>query len=119
METGVQRCSRLVAALEDLAQEESTALAHRDFSAVLTLQERAGPLISFLAAATETDRAELIDRLEALHSRRERTHRALTAELEGTRRALQETSVAQNRVAQVAPAYGRPSFSRPQLFAVG
>jgi hypothetical protein len=119
METGIQRCSRVIAALEDLAEQESAALVHRDFSAVLALQDRAGTLISFLASAREKDRAQANDRLKALHARRERTHQALAAELEGARRALQETSVAQNRGAQVAPAYGRPSVARPQLFAVG
>src|SRR5215471_17695348 len=108
METAPQRCSRLIAALEDLARQESAALAHGDYATVLALQERAEPLVACLISAggDAVKPAGVEKRLGALHALRERTSLDLAEKLEAARRELQDTKVAQRRVARVAPVYG-------------
>ena len=49
METPEQKCLRLLGALEDLAQAENVALAAGDTEGLVSLQERAAPLVAYLA----------------------------------------------------------------------
>ena len=121
MDSLLRQFTRLVAALEDLAEQESAAMVHRDFASLLAIQERAEPLVAFLVSAGNRDSipAELSIRIATLRARREQTSRALAAELDKTRRELEETSVAQRQVARVAPAYGGGTIARRQLLAVG
>jgi hypothetical protein len=60
METPAQRCARIVSALEDLVNQEAAALRAGDFDAVNEIQDRAAPLVEFLALhATEGDTPQL------------------------------------------------------------
>lgn len=121
METPVQRCSRLAAALADLAAQEAAALAARDIEAVLALQERAAPLVEFLSgqAGEIACHAPLAAQLAAVHARRAQSARSLAAEVEKSRGALREAGAARRRIAQIAPAYGRGAPTATQLCAVG
>lgn len=122
METPVQRCVRIAAALEDLIAEEAVALANRDFTTVLALQERTVPLVDFLvtAGAVQVNAAGLRERLAVIHGQREQTSALLAEEMERTRAELHETQVNQRRAARMMPVYGQmASGSRRQLHAVG
>jgi hypothetical protein len=116
-----QRCVRILTALEDLAAQESAALAHGDFAALLALQDRAEPLVAFLASVDNGAvlRLGLSDRIVALRARREQTRRALGEKIDEARRELQATDATQRRVTQVVPVYGRVTVKRRQLLAVG
>ena len=121
METEVQRCSRIVTALEDLAGQEATALANRDFATVLALQERTQPLIDFVAAngSVVTKASGLRVRISALRDRRNRTSTALSAQLEQTRTDLAQIQVKQRRVARIMPAYGQAAEAPRHFQAIG
>lgn len=122
MENTAQMCGRLIVALEDLTAQEAVSLETRDFAALISIQDRAAPLVELLAAkAAEISDPALRARLAALHARRSRTGEWLSVEIELAREQLGETHAAQRRIAQVAPAYGRPIKAAPrnQLCAVG
>lgn len=121
MESPVQRCTRIVTALEDLAGQEAAALAHRDFATVLALQDRTTPLVEFLitSGATQMREPGLRRRVRALHELRQKTSETLAVAMANTRADLQQTQVAQRRVAQIAPAYGQNAPRVSQLQAVG
>lgn len=122
METPAQMCARLVAALEDLANQEAATLQARDFPGAIAIQDRAAPLVELLVAHAEavTDPA-LRARITAFMLKRSQTGEWLAEQMSKVREELQQTHVAQRRVAKVGPAYGRrDSDGRgPQLFAVG
>jgi hypothetical protein len=122
MQTPAQRCTRIVAALEDLVAQETVALANHDYAAVLTLQERTAPLVDFIVTngAAYVTAPELRARLDLLQRRRGQNSASLTAEIERARTEFQETCVAQRRVASVAPAYAKTVKATSQrLQAVG
>jgi hypothetical protein len=120
METPAQRCARIVSALEDLVNQEAAALRAGDFDAVNEIQDRAAPLVEFLALhATEGDTPQLRQRIGTLETQRQRSADELDAGIARLRDEMQRTTVARRRVAQIAPVYGRPSAPRPQLRAVG
>lgn len=122
MDSTNQMCARLVVALEDLTAQEALSVGQRDFAAVASIQDRAAPLVELLAAkASDITDAALHTRLAALHARRSRTGEWLDEHVDLARAELQETHASQRRVAQVAPAYGRPIKVPPprQLSAVG
>lgn len=119
MESPAQRCARVLTALEDLVAQEAAALAQRDFNAVLALQDRTAPLVEFLSRAAASDVAELGPRFRALQEQRRQTSDRLAADIDSARAELQQTQVAQRRVAKIAPAYGQPAPVRRQLQAVG
>ena len=108
METSAQRCLRIVAALEDLVHQESASLAKRDWTSVEAVQERAGPLVDFLAAhsPTSADDAALRARIAALQQRREETSRSLGEQIAQARIELQQAQAAKRRLSRIAPAYG-------------
>jgi hypothetical protein len=120
METIAQHCERIVTALEDLVAQEGAAVASRDFSAMLALQERTAPLVDFvIARAPVPSGSALRNRLMALHERRRQNGEALAAEIERTRAELQQMQNTRRRVAQIAPVYGQPGLTRGQWQAVG
>lgn len=120
METAAQRCERIVAALEDLAAQEAAAIQTHDFSSALAVQDRAEPLVDFLARnASLATAARLNDRVAAVQELRSQTGEKLGAELARTRAELQQMQLAQVRVAQVAPAYGRTKPAAGNWRAVG
>jgi hypothetical protein len=102
---------RLLAALEDLAAQESFQLAGEDYNAVRRTQARAEPLIAelvrFGGSAVTSD---IRPRLEALLARRQRNQDHLNAQVANVRDALVRTEASRRRIDQIAPAYGvRPS----------
>ena len=121
METAAQTCARLVVALEDLVAAEAASLAGRDFAAMVELQERAAPLVDYLAThgPSEADRT-VRARITALLQRRAATASHLEDQLSQVRAELTTTQVAQRRVARVAPVYGHATVPLTgQLLAVG
>jgi hypothetical protein len=118
MQTPAQRCARLVSALEDLAAQEEASLHARDFSAIVSIQERTGAIVTDLVAhAAATDR-ELRARVAAVQQRRDRCAEWLANEIAGTRDELRETEVSRNRVAKIAPVYGSSGSATPSRLSV-
>jgi hypothetical protein len=125
MPASAAKCARIAAALGDLAGQESASLLQEDFAAVLTIQERAEPLIAFLAehlprlddGAASGVRSELA----GIFERRSRTAAALEEKLATLRGAMAETAAARGRAARVAPVYGsrRGAPAPRQLLAQG
>jgi hypothetical protein len=122
METPAQMCTRLVAALEDLANQEAATLQARDFAGAIAIQDRAAPLVELLVAHAEdvTD-ASTRARIAAFMVKRNQTGEWLAEQMAKVREELQQTHVAQRRAAKVGPAYGSRRHEGPstQLLAVG
>src|SRR3954469_15906888 len=107
MESPAQMCARLVAALEDLTAQEAASLQARDFESAIELQDRAAPLIEHLVTHwPEVPDPGLKARILAVITCRNKTGEWLAEQIAETRRQLDETQVAERRVAQIAPAYG-------------
>ena len=120
METPVQTCSRLLAALEDLARQEATTLAARDFATVVKLQERGAPLVAHLAEhGPAVADAALRARIAAWLAHRHKTGEWLAAQIAQTKAELENLDARQRQVARLAPAYGRAAAASRQLSAVG
>ncbi len=120
METEAQTCSRLVTALEDLADQEAASMRSRDFAAVVEIQKRAGPLVRHLAEhGPRVADAAFRRRVSAVIQRREMNEAWLSAEIEKTREQLHVLDAGRRRAAQVAPVYGHVGFRRNRLRAVG
>lgn len=121
METPTQMCARLVTALEDLVAQEAVCLQTRNFAAVVSIQDRALPLIELLVAhAADVLDPQLRERISAIIERRHETGAWLTAELERTRMELHAVQAGQRRAAQVAPVYGgRNTAPRSTLSVIG
>ncbi|MEO5959540.1 MAG: hypothetical protein ABIZ49_08085 [Opitutaceae bacterium] len=120
METPAQMCARLLLALEDLTAQEAATLEARDFTAAIAIQDRAAPLVNLLAThGPAVADGALRGRIAALLVRRNRTGEWLAEQLVRAREELQQNQVAQRRVAQVAPAYGKANATPRQLSAVG
>ena len=107
MQTSAQRCLRILAALEDLVHQESVSLAKRDWIGAEAVQQRAEPLVDFLAAhGPGGDDAGLRARIAALQQRRAETSRSLGLQIAQAKSELQQAQAAKRRVAQIGPAYG-------------
>jgi hypothetical protein len=121
MEAPAHACVRVIAALDDLVEQEAAALRNEDWTAVAGLQERIGPLVDFLTleGMQGTNGSELRDRMAAVYARREGTSRLLARTIEQTKRDLEQTRVVRRRVAQIAPAYAGIAATRHRLQAVG
>jgi hypothetical protein len=120
METPAQRCERLLSALEDLASAEAASVGTRDFSAVLEVQDRAGPLVEFIAThGPAVADARLRSRITAFLRRRAETGERIARQISEVREELARTRASQHRVARIAPVYGSaPSPGFRQLSAV-
>ncbi|MCX6953346.1 MAG: hypothetical protein NTV51_14425 [Verrucomicrobia bacterium] len=121
METPAQTCARLLGALEELADAEAATLRHRDFAAVADIQDRAAPLIEYLAThgPAVADNA-LRARVWEFLRRRAQTGEWLDLQLAEARAELQGMQASQHRVARIAPVYGKAPVQVPgQLLAVG
>lgn len=121
MDTPAQTCARLVVALEDLLACEAASVKNRDYSSALDIQERAAPLIDYLAInGSRYPDSGLQKKIHALAERRRITGELLSAQLAEVKENLQSTRASQHRVARIAPVYG--SAAAPisgQLLAVG
>ena len=112
---------RIAGALEDLVAQEAAALESRDYTEVSILQDRAAPLVEFLAqnTATHGGDAALRNRIAAVHQLRARSSAQLAIEIERARVELHESERARRQVAKIAPAYARSASNRAKLCAVG
>lgn len=113
METPLQTAARLLAALEDMARQESVLMRSLDFVATAELQARAGPLIEKLAMlAEEPGLSALRPRVAALIERREQSRHFLDAQLARLQAELRRIDETRARLAKVAPVYAAPA-ARP------
>lgn len=113
-------CARLVTALEDLAAQEAVCLQTRNFGAVISIQDRARPLVEHLAVhGPDVADEALRRRIAALIAKRNESGAWLAAEIDRTREQLHTLEGNRRRVARIAPAYGAGVRSRRQLSAVG
>ncbi len=120
METPAQACTRLVAALEELVAQEVACVQARDYAAVISLQQRAAPIVNHLIAhGPDVADAKLRDRIAAIIARRNESQARLATDIEETRQRLTAIEGSQRRAAQVAPVYGRPAEPRRRLSALG
>lgn len=121
MESPVQRCVRIVSALEDLAAQEAAAVARGDFATVQALHDRSAPLVEFLAAAgaEALAAAGLRRRLAAVYELRARSGEVLAAAMAQVRVELAQTEAGQRRAARIAPAYGTHEVRAPRLQVMG
>lgn len=121
METQAQKCTRLVAALEDLTNQESDCVRGRDFATIVSIQRRAAPLIEHLVVhGPAVADAALRGRIAAIIARREETAASISREVETTRRKLDALKDNQRVVWQIAPVYGRrTNVPRSRLRVVG
>ncbi len=121
METPHQRCVRIAGALEDLVAQEAAALGSRDYIEMSVLQDRAAPLVEFLAqnATAHAGDAVLRNRIAAVQQLRACSSAQLAIEIELARVELRESEHAQRQVAKIAPAYTRGASNRAKLCAVG
>jgi hypothetical protein len=117
METPRQTATRLLAALEDFAEQESVLLRSLAFNAAAALQQRAGPLVERLGRlATDPEVTALRPRVAALLTRREQNARLLEAQRARLESELRRLDEARARLARVAPVYlpagGAPAAPR-------
>lgn len=121
MESLSQRCTRIVAALEDLAAQEAAAVAREDFAAVQSLHERTAALVEFLASAGADvlGAAGLRRRLTAVYDLRHRSGEAVAAAMARVRSELDANQASSRRAARIAPAYGERDVRTSRLQAIG
>lgn len=125
MPASAAQCARIASALDDLAGQEAASLAQEDFAAVLTIQDRAAPLVAFLAehlpALGAGESADVRRDVAGIFERRRSTAALLDDKLAALRGAMAETAAARGRAARVAPIYGarRGAPAPRQLLAQG
>lgn len=120
MEPPVQQRARLVAALEDLADQEAACVHCGDFESVTDIQSRAAPVVEALAALSSLPvDSELRRRLAALVERRSKTAAQIEVHLTRTKEQLNALDASQRRAARMVPAYGGKSMVRGRLAAQG
>lgn len=113
-------CSRILAALEDLVEQESAVVHVGDYEALDRIQSQTEPLITFLAAnASAAFAAGLQNRILALRATRHRTATKLSHDMTRNRDELRLVSGRQGLIARVAPAYGSNAGGSRQLSLVG
>ncbi len=106
METSSQTFARLLAALEDLVNQEATQVAVGDQAGVLQTQVRAAAVIDRLAqlGAGAADRS-LRKRITALTAKRRGSQNILAARIKTIGDELSRVHASLQRLALVAPAY--------------
>ena len=121
MEMIAQTCARLLVALEEIAEQEASALRERDFAAVSEFQARAQPLVEYLGKhGPAIANQAFLQRVRAFLTRRQSSYRWLAGEIEQTREALRQTQESVGRVTRIAPVYGSAVASvAERLSAVG
>lgn len=120
METPQQRCARLVAALEDLVDQEVASVRMDDFETVAALQQRAAPIVAELATHGPARISGTVrSRLATVVERREKGVLQMQRRLDDTRKRLEQLDQSSRRAAQIAPVYGQSLPSKAQLRAIG
>jgi hypothetical protein len=95
-----------VIALEELVAEEAHCIETREIATVLGIQTRLDPIIRYLSDhAADADHG-VRDRIAAVLRIRERSSATLEAELQQTRKQIDELDARKRRAAAVAPVYG-------------
>jgi hypothetical protein len=106
METPLQTATRLLAALEELAGQETIHIRTMEFVEAVGVQERAAPLVATLCAlAAEAGVATLRPRIDGLLERWGRNYHFLDTQLAQLHDELQRVAAARGRLRHVAPAY--------------
>src|SRR5688572_4638714 len=100
METPLQRISRLVGALEDLATQESATLRAGRLPEAMEIQKRAESVVESVAFAKVEIPGALRGRIAALVKRRRETDAWIASEIDAIRRKLHEAAESQRRMAQ-------------------
>ena len=119
METEAHRIRRWIAALEDLAGQESLLLRGGDPHAARDVQARMSPLIEALAEnAAHADSAARA-RIGAIVSRRHASELWLQDALECGRAELRQVEADRRRLIRMRPAYANREAGGLQLSAVG
>jgi N-acetyl-gamma-glutamylphosphate reductase len=120
VDTPAQTCRRLLAALEDLAAQETSALAAADFVSLAQLSQRAAPLVEHLAEhGPAVVDPSFRTRIRALLERRRANDDALAVQVARAKAEMKRASDSQRRIAQIAAIYGRVGAAARQLSAVG
>ncbi len=120
MASSAQTCTRILSALEELVGQEVAVLRTGDYSALVEIQSRAEPLVSFLRDHAETGLDDALKaRLVTLHAMRKGTVASLHAQMARNRAELRAISGRQRVVAQMAPAYGSAAAMPSTLSLVG
>lgn len=108
METPVQTATRLLAALEELAGEETLLIRTMEFVGAVELQERAAPLVEKLCElAANPEVLALRPRVNGLLDRYGQNHHFLDSQLARMQEELNRVTVARGRLRRIAPAYAR------------
>jgi len=120
METELQRCRRLLAALEKLDTQEAASLAAGDWPAVAFLQSRAAPLVEHLSVhGPAVADAGFRTRLARWLARRQEAAAGLEARIAEVKDELGELEAGARRAERLTPAYGRSEAPPRHWCAVG
>jgi type VI protein secretion system component VasF len=112
MESDGQKFDRLLTALEVLFEEEAVMIGASDYSAAAEVQKRANPLVDALAnLAPRIKSTAARTRLDSLLQRRQESLGALESKVAAARTELEALQQSSQRVARIAPVYGRASHS--------
>lgn len=108
MSPRAQRAQRLLAALDELASQESVLVRSLDLIEALQIAERAAPLVEEVCTlAAEPDVAALRPQVESLVARRQRSAALLEGQLQRVQEELRRVDEARRRLTRTAPAYQR------------
>jgi hypothetical protein len=112
METPLQTAARLLAALEELVEQETAAMREYDIASALGVTERAAPIVDkLIELSAQPAVVALRPKLEALLVRRRQTAQHLDTQLVRLRTELGQAQRTRVRISRVAPAYGRAVLS--------
>jgi hypothetical protein len=112
METPVETCQRLVAALEQLVAEEQGIISAGEFAQVLLVQARIEPVTIRLAellklpAVTARITGQILPRLAALQARHAASIETLAARMSESQTTLAALDAARNQLGELKSAYG-------------
>ena len=113
-----QTCTRIAEALQTLVAEEAPAIRAGDYGAVADLQQRASPLVEYLARhAGHAGQAHAA--IASLRAQRHETSERLAGEMARVRDELCALEFSRRRLARIGPAYARGTAPMGRLSAVG
>lgn len=106
MATPLQTARRLLAALDDLAQQEHWHLQAEEWVEAVALTERAAPVVTELCRlADDPTVAALRPQVASVMARRQASMAGLDSHMVRAQTELQRLGEARRRLAHVAPAY--------------
>ncbi len=108
MDTPVQKALRLLAALEDLAGQESACMRNRAFVEAVAATERSAPLVRALVELADDEGVlALRPRVQTLLDRRRESASLLDAHLARLQSEMRRVDAARTRLTRIAPVYLR------------